>query len=290
MSDVSTPTAPSPSSSGPSSSGPPSSGPAGSTSTLMRPDHDSDLLTEHGRTSIADSVVAKIAGVAAREISGVHAMGGGTSRAIGAIREAVSSPSASQGVSVEVGERQAAIDLTLVVDYGASIVDLADGVRSQRDRSNRADDRARGHRGQHLHRRRVPRRRARRSSRPAAGRAPGPVNTDLAERIAERASSVPGVVRLSGGLAGGVGTYAPGRRIEGVRLRDGYIEVHIVAAGSVASLPTVAASVRDAVSSVAPESRIDVFVDDLDLDVLDLDALEPPVAALPAPAGTDPRP
>ena len=91
---------------------------------------DSDLVTDHGRTSIADSVVAKIAGVAAREISGVHAMGGGTSRAIGAIREAVGTPSASQGVSVEVGERQAAIDLTLVVDYGASIVDLADGVRS----------------------------------------------------------------------------------------------------------------------------------------------------------------
>jgi uncharacterized alkaline shock family protein YloU len=89
-----------------------------------------DLVTEQGRTSIADSVVAKIAGVAAREISGVHAMGGGTSRAFGAIREAVGTPSASQGVSVEVGERQAAIDLTLVVEYGASIVDLAEGVRS----------------------------------------------------------------------------------------------------------------------------------------------------------------
>jgi uncharacterized alkaline shock family protein YloU len=90
----------------------------------------SELVTDEGRTSIADSVVAKIAGVAAREVSGVHAMGGGASRAFGAIREAVGTSSASQGVSVEVGERQAAIDLTLVVEYGASIVDLADGVRS----------------------------------------------------------------------------------------------------------------------------------------------------------------
>ncbi len=116
MSDVSTPSAPAPVQS----------------STPMKTDQggDSDLLTEHGRTSIADSVVAKIAGVAAREIEGVHAMGGGTSRAMGALREAITSPNPSQGVSVEVGERQAAIDLTIVVEYGASIVDLADGVRS----------------------------------------------------------------------------------------------------------------------------------------------------------------
>src|SRR4029078_3014149 len=79
----------------------------------------SELGTDESRTSIADSVVAKIAGVAAREVSGVHAMGGGASRAFGAIREAVGTSSASQGVSVEVGERQAAIDLTLVVEYGA---------------------------------------------------------------------------------------------------------------------------------------------------------------------------
>jgi len=32
-------------------------------------------------------------------------------------------------VTVEVGERQAAIDLDLVVEYGISIPDLADGVR-----------------------------------------------------------------------------------------------------------------------------------------------------------------
>lgn len=89
--------------------------------------------SEQGHTQIADGVVAKIAGMAAREIGGVHAMGGGASRMVGAVRDAVSGGSSSgsvtQGVSVEVGERQAAIDISLVVEYGAAIQDLASGVR-----------------------------------------------------------------------------------------------------------------------------------------------------------------
>ncbi len=89
----------------------------------------SELLTEHGRTSIADAVVGKIAGVAAREIDGVHAMGSTASRVVGAVRDKVGQTSATQGVHVEVGERQAAIDITLVVDYGVSIIDVAQAVR-----------------------------------------------------------------------------------------------------------------------------------------------------------------
>jgi uncharacterized alkaline shock family protein YloU len=89
----------------------------------------SQLLTEHGTTSIADSVVAKIAGVAAKEMSGVHAMGGTAGRAIGAIRDRIGGTSAGQGVKVEVGQRQAAIDIDIIVDYGVSIVDLSQAVR-----------------------------------------------------------------------------------------------------------------------------------------------------------------
>jgi len=93
----------------------------------------SALVTPKGKTSIADSVVAKIAGLAAREISGVHAMGAGASRTFGSIREILpgntEARSASQGVKVEVGERQAAIDVDLVVDYGVAIVDLSAAVR-----------------------------------------------------------------------------------------------------------------------------------------------------------------
>ena len=91
----------------------------------------SDLQTSQGNTTIADSVVQKIAGVSAREIAGVHALGGGAARTIGAIRERIpgSSQSAGQGVAVEVGERQAAIDLDLVAEYGVSIVELSRAVR-----------------------------------------------------------------------------------------------------------------------------------------------------------------
>ena len=90
----------------------------------------SQLQTDHGTTSIADSVVAKIAGVATREISGVHAMGGGAARAIGAIKERIGSqPAVTQGVNVEVGQLQAAVDLDVIVDYGVSIPDLAEAIR-----------------------------------------------------------------------------------------------------------------------------------------------------------------
>ena len=90
------------------------------------------LMTEQGRTSIADSVVLKIAGVAAREVAGVHAMGTGGARAFGALKERLpggSSGSPGQGVSVEVGERQAAIDIDVVVEYGVSIPDGSQAVR-----------------------------------------------------------------------------------------------------------------------------------------------------------------
>jgi uncharacterized alkaline shock family protein YloU len=91
----------------------------------------SKLQSSMGNTTIADSVVQKIAGVAASEVSGVYALGGGAARTMGAIRERIpgASQSAGQGVAVEVGERQAAIDLDLVTDYGVSIVDLSRAVR-----------------------------------------------------------------------------------------------------------------------------------------------------------------
>ncbi|MFC4000948.1 Asp23/Gls24 family envelope stress response protein [Prauserella oleivorans] len=84
-----------------------------------------------GKTTIASSVVQKVAGVAAREVSGVYALGGGVSRAFGAIRERIpgSGTATTQGVSVEVGEKQTAVDLDIVVDYGARIVDVARSVR-----------------------------------------------------------------------------------------------------------------------------------------------------------------
>ena len=91
----------------------------------------SALQTSQGTTTVADNVVQKIAGLAAREVSGVYALGGGAARTLGALRERIpgATQSAGQGVSVEVGEKQAAVDLDLVTEYGAPIADVARSVR-----------------------------------------------------------------------------------------------------------------------------------------------------------------
>ncbi len=91
----------------------------------------SALQTSQGNTTIADGVVSKIAGIAAREVSGVHDLGGGAARTMGALRDRIpgASSSHSRGVSVEVGETQAAVDVDLVAEYGMAIADLARSVR-----------------------------------------------------------------------------------------------------------------------------------------------------------------
>ncbi len=94
-------------------------------------DQETVLTTAYGKTSIADVVVQKIAGLAAREINGVYQLGGGTARAFGVVRERIpgARPSSGQGVTVEVGERQAAVDLVLVVEYGVEIGELTKAIR-----------------------------------------------------------------------------------------------------------------------------------------------------------------
>jgi len=83
-----------------------------------------------GKTVINDSVIAKVAGIAARESRGVFALGGGAARAFGAIREAVAGEDKSQGINVEVGETQVAVDVTIVAEYPAPLQDVSDGVRA----------------------------------------------------------------------------------------------------------------------------------------------------------------
>ena len=102
-----------------------------STSLTRREGTPTALNTEHGRTTIADGVVSKIAGIAAREIDGVHALGGGAARTIGALRERIpgSKTNVSQGVTVEVGEEEAAVDIDIIAEYGIAIADLAAGIR-----------------------------------------------------------------------------------------------------------------------------------------------------------------
>lgn len=101
--------------------------------TQQRQQQDSPLQTERGGTRIEDSVVSKVAGIAAQEVDGVR-MGGGTSQAIGGLLSSVTGGSGgsggqSRGVSVEVGEVEAAVDVTLTVAYGISIPQVAEAVR-----------------------------------------------------------------------------------------------------------------------------------------------------------------
>jgi uncharacterized alkaline shock family protein YloU len=93
---------------------------------------ESPLKTERGNTTVQDSVVSKVAGIAAQEVEGIR-MGGGASQTVGSIMSAVpgvGGGSQSQGVSVEVGEVEAAVDLTVTVEYGRTIHQLAEAVRS----------------------------------------------------------------------------------------------------------------------------------------------------------------
>ena len=91
-----------------------------------------ELVTPEGKTTIADIVVSKIAGIAAREVPGVHELvGQGVGAAVSGLAQRVGRTDArSTGVNVEVGEREAAVDFRLTVEYGISIPQLAVDVRS----------------------------------------------------------------------------------------------------------------------------------------------------------------
>ncbi|AKK10337.1 Asp23/Gls24 family envelope stress response protein [Corynebacterium uterequi] len=90
----------------------------------------------NGRTTIENVVVGKIAGIAAREVSGVHALGGGAARMMGQIRDTFgASENVQQGVNVEVGETQAAADISIVAQYGVAIHELAEAIRRNVTRS-----------------------------------------------------------------------------------------------------------------------------------------------------------
>ncbi|GAB3299550.1 Asp23/Gls24 family envelope stress response protein [Epidermidibacterium keratini] len=98
------------------------------------PPASSGLAVDDGTLTFAEVVIAKIAALAAREVSGVHNLGVGTARSVTAVRDRLpgvgsGTSSATSGVSVEVGKTQTAIDLDLVVEYGTPITEIARDVR-----------------------------------------------------------------------------------------------------------------------------------------------------------------
>jgi len=86
--------------------------------------------TSTGSTVIVDSVIAKVAGIATRDVTGVYALGGGAARALGVIRDAMNNTDLTQGISVEVGETQVAVDITLVAEYPIPLQTVANDVRT----------------------------------------------------------------------------------------------------------------------------------------------------------------
>lgn len=77
---------------------------------------------KNGTVRIANEVVGIIAGLAATEVRGVAGMSGGV---VDGISELLKKKSLSKGVRVEVGEKEAAVDLYVVIEYGARIPDVA---------------------------------------------------------------------------------------------------------------------------------------------------------------------
>ena len=97
----------------------------------------SPLKTDLGTTTISTSVVQQIAGIAAQEVEKVQ-MGGGASAAVGGFLQSVTGSvtgggagggNFAKGVSAEVGEAEAAIDLTMAIEYGQSIPQLTEAAR-----------------------------------------------------------------------------------------------------------------------------------------------------------------
>lgn len=93
----------------------------------------SPLQSDRGNTSIQDSVVSKVSGIAAQEVDGIRMGGGGTQAVSGLIGSITGGAGGgggqTAGVTVEVGQEEAAIDLTLTAEYGKSIPQLSEAVR-----------------------------------------------------------------------------------------------------------------------------------------------------------------
>ena len=96
--------------------------------------NDAEYAVERGSTRIEDEVVEKIAGIAAREVPGVHDLGGDTSRFFASVKERVGLGEAekgNRGVSARLDGATAKITVTLVVAYGTQVRPVTEKVRAK---------------------------------------------------------------------------------------------------------------------------------------------------------------
>ena len=90
------------------------------------------LHTSPGVTTIDENVIAKIAGMATREVPGVYSMGNAMRRAFTAMTERIptAQTNVTGGINVQKGETQTSIEVTVVVDYGAPIIEVTEAIRN----------------------------------------------------------------------------------------------------------------------------------------------------------------
>jgi uncharacterized alkaline shock family protein YloU len=95
--------------------------------------NNATLPAARGRTTIADEVVQKIAGIAAREVPGVYDLGGDVARVFSAVKERLhlGEESAAQGVAVTLEGKTADITITIVIEFGFQVFSVTEKVREK---------------------------------------------------------------------------------------------------------------------------------------------------------------
>jgi uncharacterized alkaline shock family protein YloU len=103
------------------------------TTVVTRLRNNATLPADRGHTTIANEVVEKIAGIAAREVPGVYDLGGDVARVFTAVRERLhlGEESAAQGVSVKLEGKTAEIEVTIVIEFGFQVYSVTDKVREK---------------------------------------------------------------------------------------------------------------------------------------------------------------
>jgi uncharacterized alkaline shock family protein YloU len=102
---------------------------------FVRLRNSADLSGARGTTTIADEVVEKITGFAAREVEGIYDLGGDVARVFAAVKERIGLGDADEdsdrGVSVRLEGKQAAIKIVIVIEYGYVVYTVCEQVRSK---------------------------------------------------------------------------------------------------------------------------------------------------------------
>ncbi|GAA4575493.1 Asp23/Gls24 family envelope stress response protein [Planotetraspora kaengkrachanensis] len=90
-----------------------------------------------GRIKVADEVVEKVAALAALEIAGVADLGGDLERAFESVRDRIGlgAKRANQGVRAQIINQQVTVDITIVIEYGYIVMEVATDVRANVARS-----------------------------------------------------------------------------------------------------------------------------------------------------------